>query len=159
MISSNGLTWETEVGRRKEDGFTDHVDRRRMQNTSLGTKLNCLPDPPLGPQDAPLSSSHFRTSFFEIIPMGRSCSSSVRGRYNRMMYPDTLQMSSHSASKRVHQQCGRFEGSAISQWRVVSSIAALIIVGTAYNAYTGVCNLGDVQSRSSEKRVQRRTRR
>ena len=68
-----------------------------------------------------------------------------------MMYPDTLQMSSHSASKRVHQQCGDFEGSAIPQWRVVSSMAALMIVGTAYKANTGVCNLKNIQPRSSEK--------
>jgi len=68
-----------------------------------------------------------------------------------MMYPDTLQISSHSASKSVHQQCGGFEGSEISQWRVVNRIAALMIVGTAYNAYTGVCNLRDIQFRAAEK--------
>ena len=96
-------------------------------------------------QDVWFSSSHLRTSLLEIIPIGRICSSSVRGRYSRMTCPDTLQMSSHSASKRVHQQCGGFDGREISQWRVVSRIAALIIVGTAYNAYTGVCNLWDDQ--------------
>lgn len=110
------------------------------------------------PQDAWFSSSHFRTSLLKIIPIGRSCSSSVRGRYNRMMYPDTLQMSSHSASKSVHQQCGGFDGSEIPQWRVVSKIAALIIVGTAYSAYTGVCNLGDIQPRTAKKGAQTRTR-
>lgn len=62
-----------------------------------------------------------------------------------MMYPDTFHMSSHSASNRVHQQRGDFEGRAILQCRAVSNIAALMTVGTAYNAYTGVCNLGDVQ--------------
>jgi hypothetical protein len=69
-----------------------------------------------------------------------------------MRNPDTFQMSSHSASKSVHQQCGGFDGSEISQWRVVSNIAALIIVGTAYNAYTGVCNLGDVQARGPREK-------
>ena len=121
------------------------------------TRLSTAP-PTRTPQEVRFSSSHVRTSLLEIIPIGRSCSSGVRGRYNRMRYPDTFQMSSHSASKRVHQQCGGFDGSEISQWRVVSNIAALIIVGTAYNAYTGVCNLGYVQVRAAERKAQTHTR-
>ena len=75
-----------------------------------------------------------------------------------MMYPDTLQMSSHSASKSVHQQCGGLEGSAISQWRVVSSIAALIMVGTAYNAYTGVWSLGGCSTQNGQDEKNRHER-
>lgn len=97
------------------------------------------------------SSSHRRTPFFETIPSSRSFSSGVRGLYKRMMYPHTLHTSSHSASNSSHQQFSGCDGSAIWRNRVVKSIAAHTMVGTAYSAYTGVCSLSARHKRTASE--------
>ena len=92
-----------------------------------------------------LPSSHCRKSFLLNSPIISMLSAVVRSRYNRMMCPHTLHKSSHSTSNNSHQQFSGLEGKDIPSRRVVSRIAALTTVGTAYKAYTGVCNLFSVQ--------------
>jgi hypothetical protein len=92
-----------------------------------------------------LPSSHCRKSFLLNSPIISMLSAVVRSRYNRMMCPHTLHKSSHSTSNNSHQQFSGLEGKDIPSRRVVSRIAALTTVGTAYKAYTGVCNLLRVQ--------------
>ena len=91
-----------------------------------------------------LPSSHCRKSFLVNSPIISICSAVVCSRYNRMMCPHTLHKSSHSTSNNSRQQLSGLEGKDIPSRRVVSRIAALTTVGTAYKAYTGVCNLFNV---------------
>jgi hypothetical protein len=92
-----------------------------------------------------LPSSHCRKSFLLNSPIISISSAVVRSRYNRMMCPHTLHKSSHSTSNNSHQQFSELEGKEIPSRRVVSRMAALTTVGTAYKTYTGVCNLFSVQ--------------
>lgn len=80
------------------------------------------------------SSSHERTPFLVTRFKTRAWSSGVRSWYNRMMYPATLQTSSHSASKSSHQEPSCEEGRVMPSCLVASIIAALTIVGIAYSA-------------------------
>lgn len=98
-----------------------------------------------------LPSSHCRKSFLLNSPIISIRSAVVRSRYNRMMCPHTLHKSSHSTSNNSHQQFSGLEGRDIPSRRVVSRIAALTTVGTAYKAYTGVCNLFSVQFAPRQK--------
>jgi hypothetical protein len=91
-----------------------------------------------------LPSSHCRMSFLLNSPKISIRSAVVCSRYNPMMCPHTLHKSSHSTSNNSHQQFSGLEGKGIPSRRVVSRIAALTTVGTAYKAYTGVCNLFSV---------------
>ena len=95
------------------------------------------------------SSNHWRTPFFATKPITRIRSSKGRSRYKRMIQPQTLQRSSHSASNSSHQQFSGAVGSAMSRWRVVSKMAAHTMVGTEYRAYTGVCSLAHAEGANS----------
>ena len=105
-----------------------------------------------------LPSSHCRKSFLLNSPIISIRSAVVRSWYNRMTCPHTLHKSSHSTSNNSHQQFSGFEGNDIPSRRVVSRIAALTTVGTAYRAYTGVCNLLSVTSESPKESISKNAR-
>ena len=98
-------------------------------------------------------SNHWRTPFLATSPITRIRSSRDRSRYSRIIQPQTLHKSSHSASNSSHQQFSGADGRAMPRWRVVSKMEAHTMVGTEYNAYTGVCNLAHSEEADSSQRT------